>query len=81
VVLSFVIELSVKTTVCPGYCDSISENSVPSEDILTLGRLDRGSIAMWSMSQQGIEGALNNTWQNNNMKIVQQLLPCLGEFL
>jgi len=33
------------------------------------------------MSQQGIVGALNNMREDNNMKIVQQLLPCLGEFL
>lgn len=57
------------------------EHSVPSEDIRTLRRLDRGSIAMWSMSQQGIVGALNNMREDNNMNIVQQLLPCLGEFL
>ena len=34
---------------------------------------------MWSMSQQGIIGALNNMREDNNMKIVQQLLPCLGD--
>jgi hypothetical protein len=33
------------------------------------------------MSQQSIVGALSNMQENSNMKIIQQLLPWLGEFL